>query len=144
MSAFPYCGRTPRLVFLSRSTPTCSPFCLLTIFPAKPYNPKVFSFIETKLFTKLVQEYLTDEEYQELQKLLMDEPEAGTVVPASGGVRKLRFGGGGRGKRGGFRVIYFTKVEQGEFWMLTMYPKNVKDDIPARALRQIRKEVENG
>lgn len=103
----------------------------------------MFSFIETKLFTRLVQKYLSDEEYQELQTLLIEEPEAGKVVPGSGGVRKLRWGAPGRGKRGGYRVIYFAKIEQGMIWMLTMYPKNVKDDIPAHVLRKIRKEVEN-
>jgi hypothetical protein len=55
-----------------------------------PYNTLVFSFIETKLFTRLVQEYLTDDEYQALQTLLLQQPEAGAVVRGSGGVRKLR------------------------------------------------------
>jgi hypothetical protein len=76
--------------------------------------------------------------------LLMEQPEAGAVVAGSGGVRKLRWRAPGRGKSGGYRVIYFAKVEQGVIWMLTMYPKNVKDNIPAHVLRQIRKEVENG
>src|SRR5437762_12263461 len=109
-----------------------------------PYNTLVFSFIETTLFTRLVQEHLSDEEYQELQLLVIAQPEAGKVVPVSGGVRKLRWRTPGRGKRGGYRVIYFAKIEDGVIWMLTMYPKNVKDDIPAHVLRQIRKEVENG
>lgn|SRR5262249_17071722 len=109
-----------------------------------PYNALVFNFIETKLFTRLVQEYLSDEEYGELQMLLIEQPEAGKVVPGSGGVRKLRWRAAGRGKRGGYRIIYFAKVDDRVIWMLTMYPKNVKDDIPAQVLRQIRKEVENG
>lgn len=104
----------------------------------------MFSFIETKLFTRLVQDYLTDEEYQGLQALLIEQPEAGTVVPGSGGVRKLRWRATGRGKRGGYRVIYYAKIESGIIWMLTMYPKNVKDNIPTHILRAIRKEVENG
>ena len=66
------------------------------------------------------------------------------VVPGSGGVRKLRWRASGRGKRGGYRVIYFAKHAQGVIWMLTMYPKNVAENIPAHVLRQIRKEVENG
>jgi hypothetical protein len=74
----------------------------------------------------------------------MEQPEAGGVVPGSGGVRKLRFAAAGRGKRGGYRVIYFVKHEPSVVWMLTMYPKNVKDNIPAKLLRQIREEVENG
>jgi hypothetical protein len=56
-----------------------------------PYNVLVFSFIETKLFTRLVQEYLTDEEYRALQALLIAHPEAGAVLRGSGGVRKLRW-----------------------------------------------------
>ena len=109
-----------------------------------PYNALVFSFIETKLFTRLVLEHLSDEEYQELQKLLIERPEAGHVIPGTCGVRKLRWRAPGRGKRGGYRVIYFARIKQGVIWMLTMYPKNVKDNIPAHVLRQIRNEVIDG
>lgn len=104
----------------------------------------MFSFIETKLFTRLVQEYLTDDEYRELQAVLIAEPDSGDVVRGSGGVRKLRWRAPGRGKSGGYRVIYYAKIEQGVIWMLTLYPKNVKENIPAHVLREICKEVENG
>ena len=104
----------------------------------------MFSFIETKLFTRLVGTYLSDEEYQKLQSHLIQNPEAGKIVPGSGGVRKLRWRAAGRGKRGGYRVIYFTQVEQGVIWMVTLYPKNVRDTIAAHVLRQIRNEVEDG
>jgi hypothetical protein len=103
----------------------------------------VFSFIETKLFTRLVQQYLADEEYRELQGTLMANPEAGDVIRGSGGLRKVRWRAPGRGKRGGYRVINYTRITQGVIWMLTIYPKNVTDDLPAQILRQIRKEIEH-
>lgn len=61
----------------------------------------------------------------------------------SGGLRKLRWRAAGRGKRGGYRLIYYAKTAQGVMWMLTIYPKNVAESIPAHVLRQIRKEVED-
>lgn len=56
----------------------------------------MFSFIETRAFTKLVLEYLTDAEYAALQAALIADPEAGPVIPGSGGVRKLRWAAPGR------------------------------------------------
>ena len=109
-----------------------------------PYNQPMFSFVETRLFTKLVVEYLSDDDYAELQRTLMADPEAGPVVPGSGGVRKLRCGAPGRGKRGGYRVIYYVKRTDGVIWLLTMYPKNVAENIPANVLKKIREEVEDG
>jgi mRNA-degrading endonuclease RelE of RelBE toxin-antitoxin system len=109
-----------------------------------PYNAYVFSFIETKLFTRLVQDYLTDDEYRELQVMLIEQPDIGDVIPGSGGVRKLRWKAQGRGKRSGYRVIYYLKRVRNTIWMLTMYPKNVAENIPADILREIRKEAENG
>jgi hypothetical protein len=74
---------------------------------------RMISFVETKLFTRLVQEYLSDDEYSELQQALLANPDSGVVIPRSGGVRKLRWGIAGRGKRGGIRVIYFLRTRQG-------------------------------
>lgn len=104
----------------------------------------MYSFIETRLFTRLVQDYLGDDEYRRLQIALLENPEAGDIIPGSGGIRKVRWRAPGRGKRGGYRVIYYAKITQGMIWMLTMYPKNVTENIPAHVLRQIRNEIEDG
>jgi len=104
----------------------------------------VFTFVETVLFTRLVGGYLSDDDYLKLQLALARNPEAGPIIPGSGGVRKLRWAAPGRGKRGGFRVIYYLRSRAEVIWMLTMYPKNVADNIPAHVLRKIRKEIDNG
>ena len=103
----------------------------------------MITFVESKLFTRLVQEYLTDDEYRAVQATLISRPESGSVIRGSGGVRKLRWGQPGRGKRGGYRIIYYVATARGVIWMLTIYPKSVADSIPAHVLRQIRKELED-
>ena len=103
----------------------------------------MFAFVEAPLFTKLVGEYLTDEEYAALQQALSENPNLGDVIPGSGGVRKVRWGTRGRGKRGGVRVVYFVRKEPGVIWMLTIYAKNVTESIPVNLLRRIRKEIED-
>ena len=104
----------------------------------------LFSFVETRVFSRLVQEYLSDDEYRALQAVLIENPEAGPVIPSSGGVRKLRWAAPGRGKRGGYRIIYYLRRTQGIIWMLTIYPKNFAGAIPANMLKKIREEIENG
>jgi len=103
----------------------------------------MFEFIETPFFTKALSHYLEDDEYAKLQNYLNEQPETGVIVPGSGGVRKLRWGSEGRGKRGGLRVIYYLRSARGELWMLTIYGKNVSENIPARVLKQMRESIDD-
>ena len=107
-----------------------------------PYNRKMV-FIETSIFTKLLYGYLTEDEYIGLQGYMFKYPEAGDVVPGSGGVRKLRWSIAGKGKRGGVRVIYFFKKRDNEIWLLTIYGKSQVENIPAHILRQIAEEIKD-
>ena len=72
-------------------------------------------FVETPIFTKEVVDLLDDDEYRALQLALIFRPEQGAIIPGSGGLRKLRWGGKGKGKRGELRVIYFQAKEEDTF-----------------------------
>jgi len=100
-------------------------------------------FIEATAFTRNVYDYLSEDEYQGLQSYLLQYPEAGKIVPGSGGVRKLRWKMAGKGKRGGVRVIYYLKRREDEIWLLTIYSKSEVENISAHVLREIAKEIEN-
>ena len=113
-----------------------------SVYPSLTYNDLVFVFIETKLFSRLAEDHLSDDEYKELQQSLIANPEAGDLIRGSGGLRKLRWRGSGRGKRGGLRIIYYLRTRQGEIWLLTLYPKNVSDDIPPKVLRKIKEQID--
>ena len=102
----------------------------------------MFIFVETRLFTRLADEYLSDEDLSRLQHYLNENPEAGDIIRESGGVRKLRWAAPGRGKRGGLRIIYYLRSTQGEIWLLTLYAKNVAGSISGRILRRIKEEID--
>lgn len=97
--------------------------------------------VETQIFTRQVLLLLSDEEYRLLQSVLANRPDAGVIIPSSGGLRKMRWGMTGRGKRGGVRVIYYWAVKQERILMLLIYPKNVKDDMTQEQLKILRKIV---
>jgi len=94
-------------------------------------------FVESSIFSRVCSSYLDDEEYARLQQFLLVNPEAGKVIPGSGGVRKLRWARSGMGKRGGLRVIYYVHCDPLEFWMLTIYSKSSETSIPVHVLRKL-------
>ena len=103
----------------------------------------MYSFIELSLFSRYRDNYFTDEHFAALQKHLLMNPRAGSVIPGSGGVRKLRWQRAGMGKRGGLRVIYYVHDEQGRIWLLTVYSKSARENITAKDLRQLKEVIDN-
>jgi hypothetical protein len=101
----------------------------------------MYEFIESSVFAKYVHDYLTEEEYAGLQWYLSSRPEAGDLIPASGGCRKLRWGVTDKGKRGGLRVIYYGVTDAGQIWMLAIYAKTRRENLPAHVIRLIRDKV---
>ncbi len=102
----------------------------------------MLTIVETPTFVADAAKIWTEEERMEFFTWLAAEPESGTVVRGSGGCRKVRWSRPGMGKQGGTRIIYFTRLEAGELWMLLVYPKAGTDTIPGHLLKQIRMELE--
>jgi hypothetical protein len=72
---------------------------------------------------------MDDSERSELVEYLAYHPAAGVVIPGTGGVRKLRWGLEGRGKRGGARVIYFYHDAEMPLYLMTAYAKNARENL---------------
>ena len=98
--------------------------------------------IETNIFNAKATRVWSPKQYEDFVVYIANNPEAGEVVPRSGGVRKVRGGKEGAGKRGGVRVIYFNSAAE-ETWLLTLYAKSERENIPAHELKRI-KEAING
>jgi hypothetical protein len=94
--------------------------------------------VESAIFTRQVQELLTDDEYGDLQWYLAIHPDAGALIQGTGGLRKVRWSSGWRGKRGGVRVIYYHAAVAEQLRMLLIYRKGVKDDLTAAEKRTLR------
>jgi mRNA-degrading endonuclease RelE of RelBE toxin-antitoxin system len=99
-------------------------------------------FIETPIFSRQLQGLLPDDDYRALQLALVLRPEQGDVIPGSGGLRKVRWLGQGRGKRGGLRIIYYWDAAVGVIYMLFLYPKNRQEDLTPEQLKLLRRVVQ--
>lgn len=99
-------------------------------------------FVELPPFVRYRADYLDDDAFRRLQQLLMLNPEAGALIPGTGGLRKLRFADErrGKGKRGGLRVIYYWWDAGLQFWLFTIYDKDEMSDL-TKAQREVLKQM---
>lgn len=97
--------------------------------------------IETSIFTKTITALLNDDEYRSLQSALVEMPHTGDLIQGSGGIRKVRWKSGGRGKRGGIRVIYYWATHYDQIFMLYAYAKNESDNLTKDQLSTLKKAV---
>ncbi len=102
----------------------------------------MLTVIETPLFQRQWPLYWSEEERGSFAAYLAEHPDAGDVVPGSGGLRKVRWKRAGLGKSGGVRVIYFTRLTEGEIVLLTLYAKAKLDNLTGSQLKEIRRALE--
>ena len=98
-------------------------------------------FIETRIFTQAIVGLITEEELARLQLALFMKPDAGKLIPGTGGLRKLRWVSGSKGKRGGVRVIYYWYVPREQIYLLLAYKKSAQDDLTKNQLKILAKLV---
>lgn len=98
---------------------------------------------ETAVFAADAARIWAQEERLEFIAWIAANPLAGDVIPGSGGCRKVRWSRAGTGKSGGVRVIYFNRLQDGVIWLLVIYAKALRENIPAHLLNAVKKELEN-
>ena len=116
---------------------------ILVIYTFNAYTFYMKSvFVESTIFEKYRDEYLSDEEYWLFQAELMLNPKLGDVIQGTGGLRKIRVASKGKGKRSGSRIIYYFLDEKRRFYLLTIYGKNEMSDLSSNQRKQLMAFVE--
>lgn len=92
---------------------------------------------ETQAFARAAETLWSEEERVELVNFVARNPEAGDLIPGTGGVRKLRWTRSGIGKRGGARVVYFYYRPDCPLYLLLAYAKARATDLSARERKAV-------
>jgi hypothetical protein len=100
--------------------------------------------VEAPAFTRHLPEYLDEEQYFALQTALVRNPEAGDVMPGTGGFRKMRWADPqrGKGRRGGLRLIYYYFDRDQQIWLMALYGKNEAADLSAAEKKALKTAIE--
>lgn len=101
----------------------------------------IYTVYETSVFIKSTYGIWSDNERQEFINWIAINPKSGDVIPGTGGLRKVRWGKQGIGKRGGVRVVYYNMLSDGEIILLIGYEKSKYDNLPTELLLEFKNEV---
>lgn len=112
----------------------------VAVYQSLTYNISMI-FVEIPVFTEDLLELLSDDEYKEMQKTLLLEPETGDLIQGSGGFRKMRWKQGGKGKRGGVRVIYFWEKSTQKLYLVFIYKKSIQEDLTQDQIKLLKSLV---
>ena len=102
---------------------------------------ELIAVVETEEFLADVKGILTDKEHDELVLHVAQYPEAGNLIPGTGGLRKLRWFGQGRGKRGGSRVIYYFHNWDAPLFLMAIFAKSDRADLSQEKRRRLVAEL---
>ena len=105
-------------------------------------------FIELAPFVAFRDAYWTDDDFRAMQSHLLIQPDAGDVMQAGRGLRKLRWAAQGKGKRGGARVIYYWQDAENRIYLVYGYAKNEQENLTPTQVKQLaelmKEKVQHG
>ena len=99
---------------------------------------QVFS---TRTYERAIRKLLGEEARREMEESIVADPGAAPVIRGTGGIRKLRWAGSGRGKRGGIRTVYFYHAGPGAIYLLTAYAKADREDLTSADTKALSRLV---
>ncbi|WP_333602042.1 type II toxin-antitoxin system RelE/ParE family toxin [Atlantibacter hermannii] len=102
----------------------------------------MFTFIELYGFARRRAALLPDDEFRDLQEVLINDPETGDTIADTGGFRNMRWGRSRTGKRGGLRIIYYNLSRKGRLYLALIYPKSEQDELTPEQKKQLRQLAE--
>ena len=106
------------------------------------YKRTVQTVVETPTYLKAAQAIFTAAEREDIVAMVAADPQCGEVMQGTGGFRKVRVGRSGMGKRGGARVVYILRNEGFPIFLITAYPKNVKDNLSKQERNELAKRAD--
>jgi hypothetical protein len=95
--------------------------------------------VETRAFQSRAATCLTEAELHAAIDMIAADPGCGDLIVGGGGIRKVRFSAGGRGKSGGVRIIYYVCASRTPIFLLTVFAKNERSDLTKAELRELAK-----
>ena len=106
------------------------------------YNPAMITIAEVPEYIRQAEKLMSASERQDVLNYLAAHPKAGDLIEGTGGIRKLRWGRGGRGKSGGVRVIYYYHSELMPLYLLTLFAKNEQTNLSKAERNDLAKLVD--
>lgn len=104
-------------------------------------DSRLHTVVETPEFRRRARGLLTGEDSRALIDHLAADPDAGDVMPGTGGARKLRWAARGRGKRGGLRVITFYSGPPVPVFLLSVFGKGERVDLSQSERNELRRTL---
>jgi hypothetical protein len=102
-------------------------------------------FVESPAFTRHFVRYLDDEGYKSLQNELARNPQAGDLMPGTGGFRKMRWVDPrrGKGRRGGLRIIYYYFPRDQQIWLMALFDKDEASDLSPKEKKGLKTAIQD-